>query len=464
MSEGQLLEPPQDVVERAIAGSGSEGCVAIVQDATETDLRFAVNTITTNGVRRFRRVTIVRMTQVAGGISTGISSRSGSVDIDDLLAAARADALASSPAPDASPLIEGVGATDWSEPPVETEPAVLGNVLSGLGDAFEGAKAGEKVMSGYAEHSISTTYLGTSTGLRMRHVQPTGKVELVLRDKTGQRSAWSGFGTPDFSDFDMTSATARLGDRIEWGRTQIELPAGRYEVLLPPDAVADLVLMLGDATSGRDAEDGSSVFSAPGGGTRLGEQLSATPFDLRSNPNEPGIECSPFLVTTASNSDVSVFDNGMALSDTHWIRSGRLETLQYHRAGAAKSGRPPAAPIDNLILDLPGATESLGSMIARTERALLLTCLWYIRSVDPSTLLLTGLTRDGVYLVEHGEIVGAVNNFRFNESPVDMLARATETGRSERALSREWNEYMNRTAMPPLRVEGFNMSSVSPAT
>jgi predicted Zn-dependent protease len=103
-------------------------------------------------------------------------------------------------------------------------------------------------------------------------------------------------------------------------------------------------------------------------------------------------------------------------------------------------------------------------MISGTVRGLLLTCLWYIREVDPSTLLLTGLTRDGVYLVEHGEIVGAVNNFRFNESPLDLLAKSVEVGRSERALSREWNEYFNRTAMPPLRVDGFNMSSVSPAT
>jgi predicted Zn-dependent protease len=95
---------------------------------------------------------------------------------------------------------------------------------------------------------------------------------------------------------------------------------------------------------------------------------------------------------------------------------------------------------------------------------LLLTCLWYIREVDPVTLLVTGLTRDGVYLVEGGEVVGAVNNFRFNESPIDVLARTTEVGRSVRALSREWGEWQSRTAMPALRVADFNMSSVSPAT
>ncbi len=107
---------------------------------------------------------------------------------------------------------------------------------------------------------------------------------------------------------------------------------------------------------------------------------------------------------------------------------------------------------------------TLEEMVARTERGLLLTCLWYIREVDPATLLLTGLTRDGVYLVENGEVVGAVNNFRFNESPVDLLGRITEAGRTERCLPREWGDWFTRAAMPPVRVPDFNMSSVSQAS
>jgi len=120
--------------------------------------------------------------------------------------------------------------------------------------------------------------------------------------------------------------------------------------------------------------------------------------------------------------------------------------------------------VDNLILSAPGASASLESMIAATKRGLLLTCLWYIREVDPQTLLLTGLTRDGVYLVETGEVTGAVNNFRFNEGPVGMLSRVTETGRTKPTLPREWGDYFTRAAMPPLRVDGFNMSSVSQAS
>ena len=243
----------------------------------------------------------------------------------------------------------------------------------------------------------------------------------------------------------------------------MELPAGRYETLLPPDATADLMVVLSHALSGRDAEDGRSAFSAPGGGTRIGQTLSSLPFTLRSDPFEPGLECAPFVVATASGTDVSVFDNGLGIGPTAWIAEGTLRSLEYHRAAAARSGARPTPPVDNL-LELPGATGSLDDLIASTERGLLLTCLWYIREVDPVTLLVTGLTRDGVYLIEGGEVVGAVNNFRFNESPIDVLARTAEVGGTVRALSREWGDYQSRTAMPALRVADFNMSSVSLAT
>jgi predicted Zn-dependent protease len=111
-----------------------------------------------------------------------------------------------------------------------------------------------------------------------------------------------------------------------------------------------------------------------------------------------------------------------------------------------------------------GATGSIDDLVASTERGLLLTCLWYIREVDPQTMLLTGLTRDGVFLVENGEVVGAVNNFRFNESPIAMLRRASAIGATEATLAREFGDYFTRTRMPAIRVDDFNMSSVSQAS
>jgi predicted Zn-dependent protease len=226
-----------------------------------------------------------------------------------------------------------------------------------------------------------------------------------------------------------------------------------------------------DGLSGRDAEDGRTVFSREGGGTRIGDRLSTLRFTLYSDPEEPGIECTPFVATQASSSEVSVYDNGLPTDRTDWIREGALNQLRYHRAGAARSGVPMGPYIDNLVLrcdagagDAAMRGGTVDDMVARTERGLLLTCLWYIREVDPSTLLQTGLTRDGVYLVENGAVVAAANNFRFNESPVDLLARTTEVGTPVRALGREFGEYLNRVIMPPLRIADYNMSSVSQAS
>jgi predicted Zn-dependent protease len=156
-----------------------------------------------------------------------------------------------------------------------------------------------------------------------------------------------------------------------------------------------------------------------------------------------------------------VFDNGMDITRVDWIRDGTINALAYPRAAAAEYDAPVVAPASNLLMT--GGSASLADMIAGTERGLLLTTLWYIRTVDPTVLLLTGLTRDGVYLIEDGEVTAAVNNFRFNESPLDLLRRATEAGVSEVTLPREWGDWATRAAMPSLRIPDFHMSSVSQA-
>jgi predicted Zn-dependent protease len=158
---------------------------------------------------------------------------------------------------------------------------------------------------------------------------------------------------------------------------------------------------------------------------------------------------------------VSVFDNGMDIGRVDWIRDGTINALAYPRAAAAEFAAPVAVPADNLVMT--GGSASLADMIAATERGLLLTTLWYIREVDPAVLLLTGLTRDGVYLIENGEVSAAVNNFRFNESPLDLLRRAIQAGVSETTLPREWGDWATRAAMPSLRIPDFYMSSVSQA-
>jgi len=460
--------PAQELVELGVATAGTAGadaCIVLVEESSHADVRFALNRTTTNGVHRARAVSVI----VAADRAVSTARRTGVVGTEgvaEMVAAALADARAAPPAEDAFPLVEPSQSAlgrPFGLAPEETDASVLEGVLSPLSGAFARAEARDAVLAGFAELDLTTLYLGSSTGLRLSHVQPTGAVHLVGRTADGTGSAWVGSPTITPSLEEMEQEIWR---RLDWGTRQIALDAGRYEVIMPPSGVGDMMTTIDfRALGGQDAEDGRTVFSREGGGTRVGDRIATTPFALYSDPSESGVECVPFVVTEASSSDISVFDDGLPLGRTEWLCDGVLTHLRYHRAGAAKSGAEMAPYVDNLVLRCDGAGGgSADDMVARTERGLLLTCLWYIRQVDPATLLVTGLTRDGVYVIEDGVVVGAANNFRFNESPVDLLARATEVGTSVRSLGREFGEYLNRTIMPPLRIPDFNMSSVSQAS
>ncbi|WP_173521145.1 metallopeptidase TldD-related protein [Nonomuraea antri] len=451
------------MVDKALELSRADGCVVLVDEGSTANLRFAGNTLTTNGVARSARLTVISI----AGQGVGVVSRAAvrPDQLADVVAAADQAARDAQPAEDARALVEGVPASpSWGEEVRPTDIGVFEGFAPALGEAFAAAESGGRKLYGFAEHSLTTTFLGTSTGLRLRHDQPTGKLELNAKSGDMKRSAWTGVSTEDFTDVDVAALDAGLAQRLEWAKTRVDLPAGRYETLLPPSAVADLMIYAFWSSGARDALDGRSVYAKPGGGTRVGEQLATLPITLSSDPAAAGIACAPFVTAHASGRDSSVFDNGLPLAATDWISAGTLRSLLQTRYSAELSGLDATPGIDNLIMTGPAGGRSLEEMIASTERGLLVTCLWYIREVDPQTLLVTGLTRDGVYLVEHGEVVGEVNNFRFNESPIDLLGRVSEVGASERTLPREWNDYFQRTVMPAVRVPDFNMSTVSQAS
>jgi predicted Zn-dependent protease len=461
---------PQQIVEKALAASTADGQVTFVVEGSETNLRWASNSLTTNGAMRSRRVVVVSFVDGGAGMAVGSVTRSGTPDVADLVAASEHAAREAGPAEDAMPLIgpdpDGgapPGSGDWEADPAETSIEVFRDFAPELGQAFGEARDRGQLLFGFAEHSMETVYLGSSTGLRLRHDQPTGRVELNGKSADFATSVWAGTGTRDFRDVSVPDLAAEVDRRYGWSQRTVELPAGRYETLLPPSAVSDLMIYLYWTMEARDADEGRNVFAKAGGGNRTGDRLSALPLTLRSDPFEPGLECAPFQVVSGSSSAASVFDNGMATPAVNWIEGGVIANLIRPRSWALKTTAPATAAVDNLVLEDPTATASADEMLVATDRGLLLTTLWYIREVDPQRLLLTGLTRDGVYLVEGGEVTGAVNNFRFNESPVDLLSRTVQASRTERTLPREWNDWFTRAAMPALRVPDFNMSSVSQA-
>lgn len=450
--------PAAQVVDRVLSLATVDDTIVIVTDASEASLRWAGNTMTTNGMSTSRSWTVISIVRRGEHAKVGVvtSSTVDAREIAAVVSASESAARAAAPALDAMPLLTGDAVDElWDHAGAATEIGAFEQLVQDLRQGFDGPDQ----LYGFAHHQLHTTWLATSTGIRRRHVQPTGSVE--INGKRGDASAWVGTGTKDFTDVAGVKLLEDLSQRLEWSERRIDLPAGRYETLLPPSAVADLMISLMWSMEGRAAHEGRSAFSRAGG-TRVGERLGTLPLCLCSDPAVLGLETAPFLLTGHSDDSVSVFDNGMDLGRTDWIRDGVVDALSYPRSAAHEFGATPAPPGANLVLDGNGSA-TLDQMVAETERGLLLTTLWYIREVDPATLLLTGLTRDGVYLVEEGEVVGAVNNFRFNESPLDLLRRADRVGRTERTLPREWKDWFTRTAMPPLRIPDFRMSSVSRA-
>jgi predicted Zn-dependent protease len=448
----------QQVVDLALASARCSETIVIVTDRSAASLRWANNSMTTNGVSTSRNTTVISIARQGGTARVG-SLRTAEVDpslIPGLVEASAEVADAAPEAGDAAPLLSGRGAPgDWDAPVPGTGADAFADVARALSRAFRGVNP----VYGFARHELETTFVATSAGLRRRYTQPTGTVEINV--KRGPASAWTGVATPDFVDVPVDSMLERLSTQLGWAARTVELPAGQYETIMSPSTVADMMIFLGWTMAGRGAQEGRTAMSMPGGGTRVGERLTDLPLTMYSDPRAVGLECLPFVAAPSSSETVSVFDNGMDLQRVDWLRDGVINALAYPRAAAAEFDAPVAVAADNLVVT--GGEASLADMIAGTQHGLLLSTLWYIREVDPITMLLTGLTRDGVYLVEDGEVTAAVNNFRFNESPLSLLRRATQAGVSEPTLPREWGDWATRAAMPSLRIPDFHMSSVSQA-
>ncbi len=452
----------QQMIDAALAEAVRRGkadeTIVLVTDRADAALRWAGNSMTTNGESVGRNTTVISIVRRGNSAHVG-SVRSSDVDpavIADLVAASQQTALSAPEARDSAPPLSGTDVpADWDAPVPVTGARVFSGLAGPLAQGFRGADQ----LYGYARHIVETTFVATSGGLRRRYTQPTGSVE--INAKRDGASAWAGVSTPDFVDVPMDSLLEQLSTRLGWAQRTVELPAGRYETIMPPSTVADMMIYLTWSMDGRGAQEGRTALSSPGGGTRVEEKLTDLPLTLYSDPTAPGLECTPFVAAPSSSERVSAFDNGMDIGRVDWVRDGVISALAYPRAAALEFDAPVAVPADNLLMT--GGSATLADMIAGTERGLLLSTLWYIRTVDPTVLLLTGLTRDGVYLVEDGEVTAAVNNFRFNESPLDLIRRATEAGVSEVTLPREWGDWATRAAMPSLRIPDFHMSSVSQA-
>jgi predicted Zn-dependent protease len=308
--------------------------------------------------------------------------------------------------------------------------------------ATVGKPAGEIFTAGFLEANARAMAVATSKGLFAYHRSTDADYSVTARTPDGTGSGWARAGARNWNAIDAASIGRIAAQKAVASRTPQAIEPGLYTAVLEPQAVNDLVPLLSGALQARSADEGRSPFSKAGG-NRIGEKVADERVTLYSDPADPGLLSAPFDV------------QGLPIGRMVWIDKGILRNLAYTRFWAEKQGvRPTGGPLAG-GLALAGGTKSTEQIIAGCARGILVTHFFYIRSLDPRTVLQTGLTRDGTFLIENGKITRALKNFRWNESPLLMLNRLEDIGRPEPTEAGR--------LMPALRVRDFNFTSLSDA-
>jgi predicted Zn-dependent protease len=312
-------------------------------------------------------------------------------------------------------------------------------------DAANGAgkAAGQIFTAGFLEHGATAIAVATSAGLFAYHRITSAKFSVTARTADGTGSGWAAGGARDWHAFDTAAAGRIAAQKAVASRNPGAIEPGLYTAVLEPQAVNDLVPLLGNALNARNADEGRSAFSKTGGGTRIGEMVADPRVTLYSDPADPALLGQPFD------------GECLPIKRNVWIEKGVLRNLAYTRFWAQKQGKQPTGGALAGGLALTGGTRTTEQLIAGCERGILVTHFFYIRSLEPRTVLQTGLTRDGTFLIEKGKITQSLKNFRWNESPLLMLNRLEDIGRPEPTEAGR--------LMPALRIKQFDFTSLSDA-
>lgn len=424
-------------------------CEISLSVAEDDFIRFANNGITTSGYRLTQECTIS---------STTADKRSGTATVSELTPEAlkqgveQAEQLAaiSRPDPEAMPALPPQQYPRLSNFDSYTSSA-RGDVMVPHVQAILAAAVKNKlVAAGFIQRSANVVAVGNKAGLFGYHTFTDSSMSHTMRNREGTSSGWATQSSVSLKDLNGEEQARVSVDKCLRGANRKKLGAGKYTVILEPAAVADLIGWLGFAFDARPAEEGSSFLSKPSAdknsvSTYLGEKLFPDFITLRSDPFHPKLASTPWGPSLLPNEKIS------------WIEKGVVKNLAYDRFWAEKAGKKPTPSPRELVLE--GQDHSLADLISSVDRGLLVTRLWYIRVVQPKTWQLTGLTRDGVFLVENGKVTDAVNNFRWNESPAEVLQRTTKLTQPIRVTNDETGSNM----APALITTDFNCASVSDA-
>ncbi len=434
----------QALLKKVLSYSKADECEVNLNGNDSGNVRYARNSVSTSG--RISQSTL----QVASafGKKLGIATINEFDDASLEKVVRRAEELAQL-APENPEYVPFLGPQTYAEPItyVPATAAITPKLRSDLvATSLQVARDAKAVAAGFLEDNTGYSAMANSKGLFAYNTSTNTNFSITVRTEDGKGSGYATRGYNDVTKLDTKKATEIATEKAVKSVTAKAIEPGKYTVILEPAAVAVLLERIFFGLDARQADEGRSFLSKPGGTTRLGEKLVDERVNIYSDP------LNPELPTSTWNSD------GRPQEKTSWIEKGVIKNFSYSRYWAQKKGVKSIPGPDGAIME--GGTKSLEELIAGTKKGVLVTRLWYIRDVDPQSLLLTGLTRDGTFYIENGKIQYPIKNFRFNESPVIMLNNLEELGKVERTVSIESN---TNYLLPPIKVRDFTFSSLSDA-
>jgi predicted Zn-dependent protease len=435
----------KNLVDKVIGASKLPQCQVDVTWTEDAFIRFANNGITTSGYRITQQISISSVTE---------DKREGNAVVtewnDEALQRGlkQAEDLAriSKPNPEDMPALGPQQYLTLSNYDSYTGAARGDAMIPHVKAVIENAKAGQLTAAGFIQRSSNAVAVCNKAGLFGYHTFTDCSLTNTMRTAGGASSGWASQTSVSLKDVNGEAVGRLSAEKAHRGAgKKRNLDPGKYTVILEAAGVSDLMGILADNFGARGAEQGQSCLSKQGGGTHLGEKMFPEYITLRSDPLDTKLATTPWGPSLLPNKRLP------------WIEKGVVKNLYYDRFWASKAEKEPTPAPGNVVLD--GQEHTIEELIASVDRGLLVTRLYYIRTLQPQTLQLTGLTRDGVFLVEKGKVTDPVTNFRWNESPVRVLQNTKMLGRASRAQGSETGS----SIVPAIVVDDFNLASVSDA-
>ena len=432
------------ILDKVIALSKADECTATLGGGINGNIRFALNNVSTSGIVTNAELAV----QVAFGKRVGVATINEFDDESLARVVRRAEELARL-APENEEFVPAIGKQTYKPTPTYNAgiaaitPEYRAQVAA---DSINPCKNDGLIAAGFLSDSVGFFASANSNG-NFAYQQSTGlDYTCTVRTEDGTGSGWVARNAGSLDDFKASREIQTAIQKAKGSRGAKALEPGKYTVILEPAASAGLISFMINGFDARQSDEGRSFLTKKGGGNKLGEQVFDPRVSLHTDPWNPDVPVMPWDGEGLPREKMTIIDKG------------KVSYLEYSRYWAKLKGKEAKRSPGNLIM--AGGTKSTMDLVKDTAKGILVTRTWYIRMVDPQTVLLTGLTRDGTFYIENGEIKYPIKNFRFNESPVIMLNNIEELGKPIRLGDDESPFVM---MIPPMKIRDFTFTSLSDA-